>query len=33
MIATSRMMGDYDVPVLGINYGTLGYLAEFRVEE
>jgi NAD+ kinase len=33
MIATSRMMGDYDVPVLGINYGTLGYLAEFRIEE
>jgi NAD+ kinase len=33
MIATSRMMGDYDVPVLGINYGTLGYLAEFRTEE
>lgn len=33
MIATSRMMGDYDVPVVGINYGTLGYLAEFRVEE
>ncbi|HYJ45549.1 MAG TPA: NAD(+)/NADH kinase [Pyrinomonadaceae bacterium] len=33
MIATSRMMGDFDVPVLGINYGTLGYLAEFRVEE
>ncbi|HKR02589.1 MAG TPA: NAD(+)/NADH kinase [Pyrinomonadaceae bacterium] len=33
MIATSRMMGDHDVPVLGINYGTLGYLAEFRIEE
>jgi NAD+ kinase len=33
MIATSRLMGDYDVPVLGINYGTLGYLAEFRIEE
>ena len=33
MIATSRVMGDYDVPVVGINYGTLGYLAEFRVEE
>jgi NAD+ kinase len=33
MIAASRMIGDYDVPVLGINYGTLGYLAEFRVEE
>jgi NAD+ kinase len=33
MIATSRMMGDYDVPVLGINYGTFGYLAEFRHDE
>lgn len=33
MIATSRMIGDYDVPVVGINFGTLGYLAEFRVEE
>jgi NAD+ kinase len=33
MIGTSRMIGDYDVPVVGINYGTLGYLAEFRVEE
>jgi NAD+ kinase len=33
MIGASRLMGDHDVPVLGINYGTLGYLAEFRVEE
>ncbi|HEX8708072.1 MAG TPA: NAD(+)/NADH kinase [Pyrinomonadaceae bacterium] len=33
MIASSRLLGDYDVPVLGINYGTLGYLAEFTVEE
>jgi NAD+ kinase len=33
MIATARMMGDSEVPVLGINYGHLGYLAEFRVEE
>ncbi|MDT4968181.1 MAG: kinase [Acidobacteriota bacterium] len=33
MIATARLIGDYDVPVVGINYGTLGYLAEFRVEE
>jgi NAD+ kinase len=33
MIATSRMMGDYDVPVVGINYGTFGYLAEFRNDE
>jgi len=33
MIATSRMIGDTDVPVLGINFGGLGYLAEFRIEE
>jgi NAD+ kinase len=33
MIGTARLMGDYDIPVLGINYGTLGYLAEFRIEE
>ena len=33
MIATARMMGAAAVPVLGINYGGLGYLAEFRIEE
>jgi NAD+ kinase len=33
MISTARMIGDHDVPVLGINYGGLGYLAEFRIEE
>jgi len=33
MIATSRMLGDTEVPVLGINFGGLGYLAEFRIEE
>ena len=33
MIATARQMGDTEVPVLGINYGGLGYLAEFRIEE
>jgi NAD+ kinase len=33
MIATSRMVADTDVPVLGINFGGLGYLAEFRIEE
>lgn len=33
MIATSRMVGDTEVPVLGVNYGGLGYLAEFRVAE
>ena len=33
MIATARMIGDSEVPVLGINFGGLGYLAEFRIEE
>jgi NAD+ kinase len=33
MIATARRMGDTEVPVLGVNYGGLGYLAEFRIEE
>ena len=33
MIATARMIGDHEVPVLGVNYGGLGYLAEFRIEE
>jgi NAD+ kinase len=33
MIATARMIGDREVPVLGVNYGSLGYLAEFRIEE
>lgn len=33
MIATARLLGECEIPVLGINYGHLGYLAEFRVEE
>jgi len=33
MIATARMVGDQEVPVLGVNFGGLGYLAEFRIEE
>lgn len=33
MIATSRTIGDVEVPVIGVNYGGLGYLAEFRIEE
>ena len=33
MIATARMVGDQEVPVLGVNYGGLGYLTEFRIEE
>jgi NAD+ kinase len=33
MIRAARMIGESTVPVLGINYGSLGYLAEFRTEE
>jgi NAD+ kinase len=33
MIATARTIGDHEVPVMGVNYGGLGYLAEFRIEE
>jgi NAD+ kinase len=33
MIATARLIGDSEVPVIGVNYGGLGYLAEFRIEE
>jgi len=33
MIATARMLGDKEVPVIGVNYGGLGYLAEFPIEQ
>ncbi len=33
MISTARLIGDHEVLVLGINYGSLGYLTEFRIEE
>jgi len=33
MIATARMLGDTETSVIGVNYGGLGYLAEFRIEE
>ncbi len=33
MISTSRVIADREVLVLGINYGSLGYLTEFRIEE
>jgi NAD+ kinase len=29
MLATARLVGDRGVPVLGVNFGTLGYLTEF----
>ena len=33
MLAAARALGEREVPVVGVNFGTLGYLAEFRVEE
>jgi len=33
MISTSRLIGNREVLVLGINHGSLGYLTEFRIEE
>lgn len=33
MLATALLIGDADVLVLGINYGSLGYLTDFRIEE
>jgi NAD+ kinase len=33
MIASARMIGDAGTPVLGVNFGTLGYIAEFTVED
>lgn len=33
MISTARLIGDADALVLGINYGSLGYLTDFRIEE
>lgn len=33
MISAARIIGDKQVLVLGINYGSLGYLTEFRIEE
>ncbi|HST53293.1 MAG TPA: NAD(+)/NADH kinase [Pyrinomonadaceae bacterium] len=32
MIASARMVGDAGTPVLGVNFGTLGYIAEFTIE-
>ena len=33
MISTARLIADSDALVLGINYGSLGYLTDFRIEE
>ena len=33
MISTARLTGEKETLILGINYGSLGYLTEFRIEE
>ncbi|MFV0389270.1 MAG: NAD(+)/NADH kinase [Pyrinomonadaceae bacterium] len=33
MISSARLTGVREVLVLGVNYGSLGYLTEFRIEE
>jgi len=33
MISTARLVGDREILVLGVNYGSLGYLTDFRIEE
>ena len=33
MLSTARLVGSSEALVLGINYGSLGYLTEFRIEE
>jgi NAD+ kinase len=33
MIAAARLLGNAEIPVLGVNYGSLGYLTDFRIEE
>src|SRR5882757_7160836 len=33
MIAAARFLGSSETPVVGINYGSLGYLTDFRIEE
>ena len=33
ILAVARAMGDRQVPIVGVNFGKLGYLAEFSVED
>lgn len=33
IIATARALGSREIPVIGVNYGRLGYLAEFSTDE
>ncbi len=32
-LATARMLGDKQIPILGINFGTLGFLSEINLDE
>jgi NAD+ kinase len=33
MLGAARMMGEREIPVLGVNFGFLGYMTEFTLEE
>ncbi len=33
MLSAARMVGERQIPVLGVNFGWLGYLTEFTLEE
>ncbi len=33
MIGAARLIGDAETPVVGVNFGTLGYLADFTIED
>jgi NAD+ kinase len=33
MLATARLIGGRNVPVIGVNFGLLGYLTEYSVED
>jgi NAD+ kinase len=33
MLGAVRMMGEREIPVLGVNFGFLGYMTEFTLEE
>lgn len=33
MISVSRLLGSRKIPVLGVNFGSLGYLTEFSINE
>ncbi len=33
ILAVARALGEHQVPIVGVNFGKLGFLAEFRVED